>query len=173
MELRSSARWRSSIKSPGYSYSYPRARTMRLEMGQLELSVSPYDNLTSSPGPHHNKVLAGALLEQSESLLDRGIHPIRIADGFDRACKVAVEHLDTICDTIEFSTDNTENLFKTAMTSLGSKMYFPLPSGYIVCLIPRLQCLKRTRKIRSDRRRSCHDRCRPGPEGRFLRSNQG
>jgi len=68
-------------------------------------------------------VLAGALLEKSEELLDRGIHPIRIADGFDRACAVAVEELDRISDRVEFSLDNTENLLKTAMTSLGSKMY--------------------------------------------------
>lgn len=67
-------------------------------------------------------VLAGALLEQSEALLDRGIHPIRIADGFDRACAVAVEQLDRISERMEFTLDNTENLFKTAMTSLGSKM---------------------------------------------------
>lgn len=71
-------------------------------------------------------MLAGALLEQSEALLDRGIHPIRIADGFDRACVVAVEQLDRICETIAFSHENTENLFKTAKTSLGSKMYVPL-----------------------------------------------
>jgi len=95
-------------------------------------------------GAHGNKVLAGALLEQSEGLLDRGIHPIRIADGFDRACKVAVEHLDTISDVIEFSASNTENLFKTAMTSLGSKMYVPLPPGLIVCLTPYPQRLQRT-----------------------------
>jgi len=56
-------------------------------------------------------------------LLDRGIHPIRIADGFDRACVVAVEELDRISDRVEFSTENTDNLLKTAMTSLGSKMY--------------------------------------------------
>jgi len=67
-------------------------------------------------------VLAGALLEQSEALLDRGIHPIRIADGFDRACTVAVEQLDRISESMEFTLDNTENLFKTALTSLGSKM---------------------------------------------------
>ena len=68
-------------------------------------------------------VLAGALLEQSEELLDRGIHPIRIADGFDRACAVAVENLDRISDQVRFSQEDTSNLLKTAMTSLGSKMY--------------------------------------------------
>ncbi|KZT07735.1 uncharacterized protein LAESUDRAFT_650965 [Laetiporus sulphureus 93-53] len=67
-------------------------------------------------------VLAGALLEQSEGLLDRGIHPIRIADGFDRACAVAVEHLDRISDTVEFSPSDTSNLIRTAQTSLGSKI---------------------------------------------------
>lgn len=67
-------------------------------------------------------VLAGSLLEQCEQLLDRGIHPIRIADGFERACTVAVEHLDKISDTIEFDKQNVANLKKTAMTSLGSKM---------------------------------------------------
>jgi len=110
-------------------------------MEQPALLVSPCDNLISRPGAHDKQVLAGALLEQSEALLDRGIHPIRIADGFDRACKVAIEHLDTISDTIEFSTTNTDNLFKTAMTSLGSKMYFPLPSRLVVCLTSRLQRL--------------------------------
>ncbi|KAF9052524.1 hypothetical protein BDZ89DRAFT_1005485 [Hymenopellis radicata] len=67
-------------------------------------------------------VLAGALLEQSEALLDKGIHPIRIADGFDRACAVAVEKLDSISDVIEYSKESTENLLKSAMTSLGSKI---------------------------------------------------
>ena len=75
-------------------------------------------------------VLAGALLEQSEALLDRGIHPIRIADGFDRACAVAVEQLDRISERMGFTLENTENLFKTAMTSLGSKM---CPSLLLTC----------------------------------------
>jgi T-complex protein 1 subunit epsilon len=67
-------------------------------------------------------VLAGALLEQAEQLLDRGIHPIRVADGFERACQIAVAHLNTISDIVPFSKDDTDNLFKCAMTSLGSKM---------------------------------------------------
>jgi len=71
-------------------------------------------------------VLAGALLEQSEELLDKGMHPIRIADGFDRACAVALAQLDRISDRVDYSKDNTENLIKTAITSLGSKMYHPV-----------------------------------------------
>ncbi|RKO96807.1 hypothetical protein CXG81DRAFT_27464 [Caulochytrium protostelioides] len=67
-------------------------------------------------------VLAGALLEQAEKLLEQGIHPIRIADGFERACNLACDHLEQIADRVPFSKDNTENLLKTARTSLGSKI---------------------------------------------------
>ena len=35
------------------------------------------------------QVMAGALLEQAETLLDRGIHPLRIAEGYEMACRVA------------------------------------------------------------------------------------
>ncbi|KAJ3869028.1 MAG: chaperonin Cpn60/TCP-1 family [Lentinula lateritia] len=86
----------------------------------VQLSKSQDDEI--GDGTTGVVVLAGALLEQSEALLDRGIHPIRIADGFDRACKVAVEELDRISDRVEFSKTDTSNLLKTAMTSLGSKI---------------------------------------------------
>ncbi|TFK75197.1 hypothetical protein BDN72DRAFT_811461 [Pluteus cervinus] len=86
----------------------------------VQLSKSQDDEI--GDGTTGVVVLAGALLEQSESLLDRGIHPIRIADGFDRACAVAVQELDRISDLVEYSKENTENLLKTAMTSLGSKI---------------------------------------------------
>lgn len=67
-------------------------------------------------------VLAGALLEQAEALLDKGIHPIRIADGFELAAQFCVKHLDTIADSFPISQDDIEPLIKTAMTTLGSKM---------------------------------------------------
>ena len=68
-------------------------------------------------------VLAGALLEQAADLIDKGIHPIRIADGYDQASQIAVEELDRISDKIEFTREERQNLFKVAKTSLGSKMY--------------------------------------------------
>merc|ERR1711988_89073 len=67
-------------------------------------------------------VLAGALLDGAEKLLDRGIHPIRVADGFEMACDVAVERLKQISDTVEFSNDDTSMLLKTCKTTLNSKV---------------------------------------------------
>lgn len=68
-------------------------------------------------------VLAAAMLEQASDLIDKGIHPIRIADGYDQACEIAVAELDRISDEITFSQDDITNLLKVAKTSLGSKMY--------------------------------------------------
>lgn len=67
-------------------------------------------------------VLAGALLEQAEQLLDRGIHPIRIADGYEMAAHAAIKRLDEISDDFPVSFEDKEPLIKTAMTTLGSKM---------------------------------------------------
>jgi T-complex protein 1 subunit epsilon len=67
-------------------------------------------------------VLAGALLEAAEELLDRGIHPIRIADGYEVAARMAAEHLGKISDQFPVDKNNLEPLIQTAMTTLGSKM---------------------------------------------------
>jgi T-complex protein 1 subunit epsilon len=86
----------------------------------VELSKSQDDEI--GDGTTGVVVLAGALLEQATDLIDKGIHPIRIADGYDQACEIAVAELDRISDQVEFSKKNTENLVKVAKTSLGSKM---------------------------------------------------
>jgi T-complex protein 1 subunit epsilon len=67
-------------------------------------------------------VLAGALLEQAGKLLDRGIHPVRIAEGFEAACKVGVDHLATISDTVTFTAEDPQFLIDTACTTLSSKI---------------------------------------------------
>uniref|UniRef100_A0A3B5LMG0 T-complex protein 1 subunit epsilon n=1 Tax=Xiphophorus couchianus TaxID=32473 RepID=A0A3B5LMG0_9TELE len=75
--------------------------------------------LKTSLGPN---VLAGALLEQAEQLVDRGIHPIRISDGYDQAACVAIETLDKMAESFPCDPNNTEPLIQTAMTTLGSKV---------------------------------------------------
>jgi len=91
----------------------------------VQLSQSQDDEI--GDGTTGVVVLAGALLEQSEALLDRGIHPIKIADGFEKACKVAVAELEKCCDNIEFTKEDTVELEKVARTSLGSKIVSKAP----------------------------------------------
>ena len=68
-------------------------------------------------------VFAGALLEQAEQLLDRGIHPIRVADGYEIAAHLALQRLDDISEDFPVNSEDLEPLVRTAMTTLGSKMY--------------------------------------------------
>ena len=62
----------------------------------VELSSSQDDEI--GDGTTGVVVLAGALLEQAESLLDKGVHAVRIADGFDRACNISTKYLETVSE---------------------------------------------------------------------------
>jgi len=86
----------------------------------VQLSKSQDDEI--GDGTTGVVVLAGALLEHAEKLLDRGIHPIRIADGYEMAAKAALQHLDTVADTFPIDLTNTELLKLVAKTTLGSKI---------------------------------------------------
>jgi T-complex protein 1 subunit epsilon len=92
------------------------------EIGKLMVQLSQSQDDEIGDGTTGVVVLAGALLEQAESLLDRGIHPIRIADGFELAAQCAVRQLESIAEPFPISEDNLENLIQVAMTTLGSKI---------------------------------------------------
>jgi len=53
----------------------------------VELSKSQDDEI--GDGTTGVVVMAGSLLEKSLSLLDKGLHPMKIADGFEKACNIA------------------------------------------------------------------------------------
>ncbi|ABN67620.2 T-complex protein 1, epsilon subunit [Scheffersomyces stipitis CBS 6054] len=87
----------------------------------VELSKSQDDEI--GDGTTGVVVLAGALLDQALELIEKGIHPIKVANGFDEACKIAVQQLDDVADDINISTESSDsNLLKAAKTSLGSKI---------------------------------------------------
>lgn len=87
----------------------------------VELAKSQDDEI--GDGTTGVVVLASALLDQALELIEKGIHPIKIANGFDEACKIACLHLDKVADQISVSAEKTDsNLLKAAKTSLGSKI---------------------------------------------------
>mgnify|MGYP001595774900 FL=1 len=93
----------------------------------VELSKSQDDEI--GDGTTGVVILAGALLDQALKLIEMGIHPIKVANGYEKASQIISNHLDSISDEINIDKLNIENnllessdLFKAAKTSLGSKI---------------------------------------------------
>lgn len=92
------------------------------QIGKLLVELSRSQDFEIGDGTTGVVVMAGALLEQAEALLDRGIHPIRIAEGYELASKVATARLEAIAKEFDYSKDNYEALVKTCQTTLSSKI---------------------------------------------------
>uniref|UniRef100_A0A7S3ZGU4 T-complex protein 1 subunit epsilon n=1 Tax=Lotharella globosa TaxID=91324 RepID=A0A7S3ZGU4_9EUKA len=92
------------------------------EIGKLLVELSKSQDDEIGDGTTGVVVMAGALLEEAEKLLDKGIHPIRISQGFEDACQVAVDHLEKIADTVPWTEEKLDALYETASTTLGSKI---------------------------------------------------
>ncbi len=71
-------------------------------------------------GTTSSVILAGALLEKAESLIDDDIHPVIIADGYKKASTKAMEFLKEI--EIKVEPKNEEILEKIAHTSMQTKL---------------------------------------------------
>lgn len=87
---------------------------------KMLVELSRAQDIEAGDGTTSVVVVAGALLEAAEKLLNMGIHPTAISDAFQRCSRKAVEILTEMSQPIELS-DN-ETLVKIASTSLNSKV---------------------------------------------------
>uniref|UniRef100_F6GVJ8 T-complex protein 1 subunit epsilon n=1 Tax=Vitis vinifera TaxID=29760 RepID=F6GVJ8_VITVI len=92
------------------------------QIAKLVVELSRSQDYEIGDGTTGVVVMAGALLEQAERLLERGIHPIRISEGYEMASRIAVEHLEHIAQKFDFGVTNIEPLVQTCMTTLSSKI---------------------------------------------------
>jgi|UniRef100_A0A7S4LI72 T-complex protein 1 subunit epsilon len=92
------------------------------EIASLLVDLSKSQDNEIGDGTTGVVVLAGSLLDHAESLLDKGIHPIRVAEGYERACEIATAHLQSISETFPIDPNNLEPLIQTAMATLSSKI---------------------------------------------------
>lgn len=67
-------------------------------------------------------VMAGAMLEQAMALIEKGIHPLRIAYGYEKACEAAVKKIEEIARTVDIAAEDRQALQRAASTALGSKV---------------------------------------------------
>lgn len=93
------------------------------EIAKLLVQLSKSQDDEIGDGTTGVVVLASALLDQALELIEKGIHPIKIANGFDEAAKLAISRLEAQADDVASNqTLFEEHLFKAARTSLGSKI---------------------------------------------------
>src|ERR687895_403907 len=71
-------------------------------------------------GTTSSVILAGALIEKAEELLNKNVHPSVIVDGYTAASNEALQILDKIA--IKVKTDDKDLLAKIANTSMYSKL---------------------------------------------------
>ncbi|MBA0607565.1 hypothetical protein Godav_019844 [Gossypium davidsonii] len=91
------------------------------QIAKLMVELSRSQDYEIGDGTTGVVVMAGALLEQAERLLERGIHPIRIAEGYEMASRIAVEHLEHISQKFDFGASNIEPLVQTCMTTFVNR----------------------------------------------------
>ncbi|CDO56346.1 hypothetical protein DV451_001853 [Geotrichum candidum] len=87
---------------------------------KMLVDVSAAQDAEAGDGTTSVVVITGALLGAAEKLLAKGIHPMIIAESFQRAARRAVEVLLDMANPISLS--NKEALIKAASTSLNSKI---------------------------------------------------
>src|SRR5215218_8748503 len=76
-------------------------------------------------GTTSSVVLAGALIEKAEELIDKNVHPTVIVDGYQKASEKAIEFLRDAATKLDDSAvggKNKETLLRIAQTSMASKL---------------------------------------------------
>ena len=87
---------------------------------KMLVNLSKAQDIEAGDGTTSVVVLAGSLLEASEKLLNKGIHPTLISDAFQKASAKSAELLQEMAMPVDLS--DREKLLQSANTSLNSKV---------------------------------------------------
>ncbi|RQG99259.1 thermosome subunit alpha [Natrarchaeobius oligotrophus] len=85
----------------------------------LVLEVADQQESSAGDGTTSAVVLAGELLDEAETLLERGVHPAKITEGYHLAASRATDHLAERTVSVDF--DDDERLRDVARTVVTGK----------------------------------------------------
>ena len=131
---------------------------------KMMVEVAKTQDAEVGDGTTTSVIVAGELLGKAEDLINKGIHPILIVEGYSKAADKALETLEKIA----FSVNPTEKefLMKVAATSMASKLV--ADEQRTACRHSRQSCFA----CRPKSRRRLHSRLRRyhgGEEARRIR----
>ncbi len=89
-------------------------------IGKLLVEIAKTQDDEVGDGTTTAVILAGALLEEAEKLLDKNIHPTVVVSGFKKALDAAMEHLRKIA--VPVKRDDVTTLKKVASTAMHGKI---------------------------------------------------
>ena len=84
------------------------------------VEISQAQDIEAGDGTTSVVVIAGALLRATQELLDKGIHPAAISDGFNVALNKAKEVLTSMGQPVDLN--NRDILIQNCVTCLSSKV---------------------------------------------------
>ena len=87
---------------------------------KMLVEISKAQDVEAGDGTTSVVVLAGALLEATQNLLDKGIHPTQISEGFHKALIQSMSILKEISIPVELT--DRDQLIQCVNTSLSSKV---------------------------------------------------
>ncbi|XP_068632486.1 T-complex protein 1 subunit delta [Battus philenor] len=87
---------------------------------KMLVELSRAQDIEAGDGTTSVVVIAGALLDAAEKLLQKGIHPTVISDGFQKALQMSLQVVESMSTPVDLS--NEDALLKAAATSLNSKV---------------------------------------------------
>jgi T-complex protein 1 subunit epsilon len=92
------------------------------QIGKLLVELSRSQDYEIGDGTTGVTILAASLLEMAEPLIDMGIHPLRVAEGYEVGCRIAMANLDKIAQKFVFRESDVEPMVRACMTALSSKI---------------------------------------------------
>jgi len=87
---------------------------------RMLVEISKAQDIEAGDGTTSVVVMAGALLGACQNLLEKGIHPSAISEGFNEALKKAVEIIEDMGQKVDLN--DRDSLIQNAITSLSSKV---------------------------------------------------
>jgi len=89
---------------------------------QLLVELSKSQDEEIGDGTTGVVILAGALLSSAKELIQKGLHPLVVIDGFEKGMKIALREIEKNASEIDIDKNENENLVHIAKTTLGSKL---------------------------------------------------